>query len=286
MRASPLALLLTAAVLFPPPAAAQTATAPTNTAPTATGETGLFTVIGPDALARRAWSFGLYYNNRDRVIDLDDEAFGEMSDPEIDWNRLSAAFGYGLTGQWELSVAFPFDEYSFRQDEGVFDERFDASGPNNLRVGVKYRVWEHAASATRLGVDGSVELPTGDRDEVAREGVGFGVLLTGQTRSLVYNVGYRDPGNEENVNSPQQLIAAGGYAWRVASRLDWLTEIVATFMAGGDPTPTPIQNAFDITTGARIWFQSERPWSVNAALRLNIDGLSGLGGIVGVTFGR
>src|SRR5688572_9881503 len=82
-----------------------------QTAPTATGETGLFSLLAAETLPRRSWSFGLYYNNRDRLIGLDDSAFADLSDPEIDWARMSAAFGYGITDRWELSAALPFDDY-------------------------------------------------------------------------------------------------------------------------------------------------------------------------------
>ena len=38
-----------------------------------TGETGLFSLLTGDTLPRGGWSFGLYYNNWDRLVDLPGE---------------------------------------------------------------------------------------------------------------------------------------------------------------------------------------------------------------------
>ena len=40
-------------------------------APTATGETGLFTLLSGETLPQGQWSFGLYYNNWDRLLEFD-----------------------------------------------------------------------------------------------------------------------------------------------------------------------------------------------------------------------
>jgi len=37
-------------------------------APTATGETGLFTILNGQTVPKGDWSFGLYYNNWDRLV--------------------------------------------------------------------------------------------------------------------------------------------------------------------------------------------------------------------------
>ncbi len=69
-------------------------------APTATGETGLFTLMSGDTLPRGGWSFGLYYNNWDRLFEFDNP-IGDDGEVSVDWNRLSASLGYGLTDRWE-----------------------------------------------------------------------------------------------------------------------------------------------------------------------------------------
>jgi hypothetical protein len=58
--------------------------------PSCTGETGLFTLLSGDTVPQGGWSFSLYYNDWDRLVedDIDVES--------TDWLRLSAALGYGL----------------------------------------------------------------------------------------------------------------------------------------------------------------------------------------------
>src|SRR6188474_1511962 len=77
--------------------------------PTVTGETGLFTLLSGDTLPRGGWSFGLYYNNWDRLLDLNILE----EDKSVDWNRLSASFGYGISDRWEVSVMVPYEDYKF-----------------------------------------------------------------------------------------------------------------------------------------------------------------------------
>jgi hypothetical protein len=254
-------------------------------ASTATGETGLFTVLAADTLQRRSWSFGLYYNNRDRVIGLDDGDFPDLSDPEIDWGRMSAAFGYGITDRWELSAAFPFDDYGYSHHEGVFGPALNTAGPNNVRVAAKYRLWDRPDARTHLAVDVFGELPTGD-DEVASDRAGFGALVAGQTAGFLYNVGMRHPGNDEHFEHPRQILFSGGYSREIVDRFDWISEVTGTILTGGDESPTSIRHSLDVTTGGRLWFQAERRWSVNFGARLNVLGLSGLGGLIGVTLGN
>src|SRR5512147_115994 len=74
-----------------------------------TGETGLFTLLTGDTLPRGGWSFGLYYNNWDRLFDL---AVPE-DQKSVDWNRLSASFGYGVTDRWEFSVMVPYEDFKY-----------------------------------------------------------------------------------------------------------------------------------------------------------------------------
>ena len=50
--------------------------------PTVTGETGLFTLLSGETLPQGGWSFGLYYNNWDRLIDFDDVSSATNYEPE------------------------------------------------------------------------------------------------------------------------------------------------------------------------------------------------------------
>ena len=84
MRIRSLALIVPVVLVAPALAAAQ---------PSATGETGLFTVPSTGTLARRAWSFGLYYNNRDRVVDLDDAPHKLVAEDDRRGQRQAAVHG-------------------------------------------------------------------------------------------------------------------------------------------------------------------------------------------------
>jgi hypothetical protein len=52
-------------------------------APTACGETGLFTLLSGDTLPTGGWSFGLYYNDWDRLIDFSDPAVERLDRAEL-----------------------------------------------------------------------------------------------------------------------------------------------------------------------------------------------------------
>ena len=79
--------------------------------PTATGETGLFTLIDGWTLPRGGWSFGIYYNNWDRLVaPIPGGAEDPFSDDwDYDWHRLSASVGYGITDNFELSLMLPWE---------------------------------------------------------------------------------------------------------------------------------------------------------------------------------
>ena len=79
-----------------------------------TGETGLFTLLTGDTLPRGGWSFGLYYNNWDHIVDLPG-AFRRNTDKDLafDQHQVSVSLGYGLTDRWEFSVMAPWEKYRF-----------------------------------------------------------------------------------------------------------------------------------------------------------------------------
>ncbi|HEX9671716.1 MAG TPA: hypothetical protein VGC93_19765, partial [Thermoanaerobaculia bacterium] len=138
-------------------------------APTATGETGLFTLLSGETIPQGRWSFSLYFNNWDRLIELEGPQEQELGDLNLDWSRLSLSLGYGITDRWELSVMVPYDNLEFDNDDiiGLSTDTLDADGMGNARVGTKFRLFgnpgEFGTSKAALGL--FVELPTGD-DEV------------------------------------------------------------------------------------------------------------------------
>ncbi|HYO16585.1 MAG TPA: hypothetical protein VE685_25585, partial [Thermoanaerobaculia bacterium] len=258
-------------------------------APTATGETGLFTILTGDTLPRGGWSFGLYYNNWDRVLDLDGL---DVEEESVDWNRLSASVGYGITDRWELSLAVPYDDYDF--DFRGFDA--DASGLGNAILGTKFRLLGNAGDPTTLALNLFAELPTGD-DDVASDDAGFGAGLGWRVNKWAFDVKYRDPGDPFG----EELKGGIGYVGQVSERFDWITELVGTFYSGDDDFNfddddddntgfAPFDDSYDLTTGGRLWLGADGNWAFNFALRTNLASLGDIdehcpiGGLLGLTY--
>jgi OmpA-OmpF porin, OOP family len=258
-------------------------------APTVTGETGLFTIMTGDTLPRGGWSFGLYYNNWDRVLDLD---FLDVEEESVDWNRLSASLGYGITDRWELSLAVPYDDYDF--DFRGFDA--DVSGLGNAILGTKFRLLGNAGDPTTLALNLFAELPTGD-DDVASDDAGFGAGLGWRVNKWAFDVKYRDPGDPFG----EELKGGIGYVGQVSERFDWITELVGTFYSGDDDFNfddddddntgfAPFDDSYDLTTGGRLWLGADGNWAFNFALRTNLASLGDIdehcpiGGLLGLTY--
>jgi outer membrane protein OmpA-like peptidoglycan-associated protein len=252
-------------------------------APTATGETGLFTLLSGDTLPQGGWSFGLYYNNWDRLIDIGGVLDRRSDELSFDWNRLSASVGYGLTDRFELSVMAPYEDFDF--DEGDlpgFD--IDDSGLGNLRLGGKYRLYGEPGEDSSFALNAFVEAPTGD-DDIASDEVGLGVGANWRVRNWVFNLGYRDPGDDDESLPGKEFTGGIGYAARVSDRFDWITEVVGHSYDSDD-----LEDAYDLTTGGRLWLGETRNWAFNFALRTDLAQLDSidehcpLGGLVGLTY--
>ncbi|HEV7667875.1 MAG TPA: OmpA family protein [Thermoanaerobaculia bacterium] len=254
-------------------------------APTATGETGLFTLFTGDTLPQGGWSFGLYYNNWDRLIDIRDFAPRRSDDLSFDWNRLSASVGYGLTDRFELSVMAPYDDFDF--DEGDLPGLdIDDSGLGNLRLGGKYRLYGEPGDDSSFALNAYVEAPTGD-DDIASDEVGVGVGADWRVRNWVINVGYHDPRDDDESLPGKEFTAGIGYAGRVSDRFDWITEVVGHSYSSDD---FGLEDAYDLTSGGRLWLGENKNWAFNFALRTDLAQLDSidehcpLGGLVGLTF--
>ncbi|HSF43252.1 MAG TPA: OmpA family protein [Thermoanaerobaculia bacterium] len=244
-------------------------------APTVTGETGLFTLLSGDTLPRGNWSFGLYYNNWDRVLDLDGI---DVEEESVDWNRLSASLGYGITDRWEVSLAVPYEDYNF----DLRGADLDASGLGNARLGTKFRLLGGAGDPSTLALNLFVELPTGD-DDIASDDPGFGAGLGWRVNKWVIDVGYRTPGDD----FADELHGGLGYVGQVSENLDWITEVAGTFYSGDDRIG--FEDAYDLTTGGRLWL-GDGNWAFNFALRTDlaqlgdIDEHCPIGGLLGLTY--
>lgn len=246
-----------------------------------TGETGYFTLLSGDTLPQGGWSFGLYYNNWDRLLDLGVDI--DEDDASVDWNRLSASFGYGLTDRWEVSLMVPYEDYKF--DLPGAD---DASGIGNARVGTKFRLTGEPGSASSLALNLFVEVPTGD-DDVASEDAGFGAGLNWRASNWVINAGYESLGDfgDDGAEFSRDAFTAGlGYVGSINENFDWITEAHGRFQTGDDPF---FEDSVDLTTGGRVWL-GEGNWAFNFALRTDllqfdsIDEHCPIGGLVGLTY--
>jgi len=247
-------------------------------APTATGETGLFTLISGDTLPQGQWSFGLYYNNWDRVFEFDDRA-------DADWSRVSASFGYGVTDSFEISVMLPWESYDF-DFPGQPDSNEDGLG--NVRVNGKYSFYQDTDRS--FAINFFLEAPTGDEEVLAGD-PGGGVGLGWRSGNWVFDLGYRVPGAERPSGVPDlsdELHAGLGYAGAVSDRLDWITELDATLPVDSDDAI--FEESVDLTTGGRYWFGADGNWAFNFGLRTDLLQLSDtdehcpIGGLLGLTF--
>ncbi|HEY2739881.1 MAG TPA: hypothetical protein VGK45_15845, partial [Thermoanaerobaculia bacterium] len=260
-------------------------------APSVTGETGLFTLLSGDTLPRGGWDFGLYFNNWDPVIKLD-PGQGRHKEESLDWSRLSASFGYGITDRWEVSVMVPYEDYNY--DEGdllATDHSFDDKDFGNVRVGTKWRLAGGPGDHSRLALNAFAELPTG-KDTVASKDTGFGAGLDWSVGNWVLNAGYADYGKYNTFSRKQQGTVGIGYAAPVSERFDWITEVDGIFYSGGRQFDTrgEYKDRYDFTIGGRLWFGSDQDWAFNFGLRTDlaqlntIDEHCPLGGLAGFTY--
>ena len=277
-------------------------------APTVTGETGLFSLLTGRTLPRGSSSFGIYYNNWDRVLD-------NAGETDVDWNRLSASFGYGITDNLEVILMVPYEDLDFDLDRQFLDDEFgdsdffddSRSGLGNARLGINWGVTNEIDRA--FSINAWAELPTGDEDVLGGD-TGFGVGANYGTGNWVFNLAYRAPGDVDaddffdlgdisvppgfptptigDVGISDELIVGAGYAGQVSDRLDWITELVGTF-------PTDSDDAFyeesvDLTTGGRWWFGGDSDWALSFGLRTDLlqledtDEHCPIGGLLGLTF--
>jgi outer membrane protein OmpA-like peptidoglycan-associated protein len=291
------------------PVAAMAEEAEQANAASVTGETGLFSLLTGDTLPKGGWSFGIYYNNWDRVIDLDRQySLNSQGQLSVDWNRIDASLGYGLTDRWEVSVMVPYENVKY--DNNDIRVRVDSGGGlslGNVRLGTKIRLFGAEGDKSTLALNGFVSFATGD-DTVASGDTGYGVGLDWRISRWVINAGYQDLGKESlpirgglancepfpfcqtlvGVDYDQKAFTAGiGYVVPVSNRFDWITEVNAAFYTGNHSF---FQDWYDFTTGGRLWLGSDEHWALNFALRTDLNQLNTidehcpLGGLVGFTY--
>lgn len=265
--------------------------------PTATGETGYFTLFSGETLPQGQWSFGLVYNNWDRVVaPLEGLILPLVPTGEnlgYDVHQLGASLAYGITDNFELALSLPFRKIDgddngnagFVNGRAFFDE-VDGSGAGNARLGAK---WNLSSTATsHFALNAFVELPTGDDEEAVVTGdTGFGAGLAYDVKNWVFNLGYRDPGDADNFDVAEEILAGVGYGAKVSDRLAWITELGVTGYIGGDTKP---DTDIDLTSGGRLWLDPDQKWAFDFGLRTNLallddtDEFCPIGGLIGISY--
>lgn len=266
-------------------------------APTVTGETGLFTIFTGQTLPAKKWSFGIYYNNWDRLVAPSEflEGFGFDDEWDYDHNRLSASVGYGITDRFEVSLMAPFEDFEASGDNQggalnghTFVEDIDASGFGNVRLAAKVRLMGEHDGANVLAFNAFVEAPTGDDEEgVVTGATGFGAGIAYTHKIFSLNVGAHIPGNADEQDVSGEALIGFGVAVPVGDNFDWISEVQGTFYLDSDYAP---DDNIDLTTGGRVWFGDDSNWAFNFGLRTDLaqlgdsDKFCPLGGLVGLTY--
>jgi outer membrane protein OmpA-like peptidoglycan-associated protein len=262
-------------------------------APTATGETGYFTLLTGDTIPEHGLSFGLYYNNWDRIYK--GGSFlppGISKKPAFDWDHFDASVGFGITDRWEASVAVPYDDYHGFDTRRTGGIDFRAKGQGPVRVGTKLRLFGDRGGDSTFAINGFVDLGGTANNEIKNavsDKTGWGGGLDWRVRNWVFNLGYYDNGGDfGTIIGPKATTAGIGYAGRIGSRLDWITEINGNFYNGG--RALELKDSYDFTTGGRLWMGESQNWAFNFALRTDLNQLSStgdhcpLGGLIGLTY--
>jgi outer membrane protein OmpA-like peptidoglycan-associated protein len=257
-----------------------------GSATSTTGETGLFTLFTAETLPQGDWSFGLYYNNWDRVFEFDDNF-------DLDWHQVNASLGWGITDRFELAVSLPYLNLDpdFDGALGGFGDDDSESGIGNVRVGGKWRL-----SGVRpdggTAIHAFVEAPTGDEEVLAGD-TGFGAGFVWSNTNWAFNATFRAPGDidlggGQELAVSEEVIVGLGHVTSISDNLDWITELVGTVPVDSDEAI--FQESVDLATGGRLWFGETGNWAFNFGLRTDLlqlgdtDRYCPIGGLLGLTY--
>ena len=286
-------------------------------APTASGQTGLFNVITADTLRRGDWSFGVYYQDWD--LEAAKAPFNIPSarahkNMGYDLYSLSGSVGYGVTDNWEVSAALPFDRITGHGGDRngfingyYYQGKFSDSGIGPIHLATKFGFGPSTAS--RLALSLFADLPTGDKNSgISAGSTNFGAGLHYTAGQFTAGGSYTIVGDRSAKNSnfpflapdsaklPNELELEAGFNhpigfWRTTN---WITEFSTIAYTGGDVKPP---SPFFLVTGLRHWI-GDTGWSINGGIRWNAAKFSrdhkecrvtelddcGLSGLVGITF--
>jgi outer membrane protein OmpA-like peptidoglycan-associated protein len=311
-----LLLTLTCCLLVVPIVSAQVITYDDQfnlVAPSTTGETGLFTGLTGDTLRQGDWSFSIYWNNYDYLVAPPTDAmripsrrsFREM---DVEENRLTVGFGYGLTDRWEFAISLPY--VMLDQNAGdlsgfvngfPYQGAFDENGIGNLHIGTKFALIDPNASDSRLALSLFVDAPTGDDDGgIATGDPDFGAGLHWSKRMFSFGGTYAIRGDRDGDEDLEDAGLSDGFDMPNEVRLDaglnvplrfwattnWISEINGILYQGGD---RQYDDAIYLVTGLRHWFGTSG-WGLSAGVRANVamwdseNNSCPIGGLVGLHF--
>ena len=290
--------------------------------PTISGETGLFTGIVGETLRQGDWSFGIYWNDYDYLLAPAEEVRPPNrrpnTDMDVDDNRLSLSFGYGLTDRWELVASIPYVQIENNAGDlaGFFDGqlhigKFDESGLGKLHVGTKFGLLDPATTDSRLALSLFVDLGTVADEDLFSDSMDYGLGLHWNSGIWSFGARYKLVGERDSnlcapgipltdpdaiafcslateVDLPNEILVDLGLNvpvgfWPITN---WITEVNGIFYNGGDLEP---DNPIYLVTGLRHWF-GESGWAFNAAVRANIpmwtsdNNSCPIGGLLGLTY--
>lgn len=270
-------------------------------APNIDGTVGGFNLGSADTPPKGTWTFGLYYNNFDRIVQEVSCLMPPLtSDWSYDRNTVDASVGYAPLDNVEISLMLPYESLDGEEQNRIGDingrefiEEIDVDGLGNPRLGLKWRLWEQGRNG--LAVNAFVEPALGDDDEgVAADDTGFGIGLFANAGNFLINLGYRDRGDGatgggvgpsmEGTDLAEEITGGVGYIYPATDKLDWITELNG--VAFQDDFPQPPDH-LDLTSGVRVRLGESGQWAFNAAARFNVadyGDTDGIGGLVGLTF--
>lgn len=220
---------------------------------------------------------------------------------DVDRGELRLFLSYGLTDDWEITVAQPFillnqnigDVAGYVEGYPRVGE-FVESGTGRLTLGTKLRLLErHTLS---LAVSARVELPTGE------SGLGITSGATDLTigthldyRRLTWSTSYRARGDRSAADDPtgrgfdlaDELRIDAAYSWESARvvGVEWIAEVNGAVLIGGERTP---DGPLYLSGGGRYRFAQsclvlDLALNYNVAMALTDNPSHPLGGLINLS---
>ena len=246
--------------------------------PTVTGETGLFTLPNAQMLPAGQFSFSLGYNHQALTAAPSLVTATGPDDPLLYWTgRLGMTLAYGLTSQWEASLAF--GQRYYRAEDKLWSgsingfERVGAIRHNEtdkVRLGTKLLL-NPRTDEVKLVLMGGMWIPTQSKYDAAalsthRTDFDFG--FTANYRILTVGASLLVPGGrgEVFILPSQATYAVGVNVPVVPGIFSGIGELNRVMYSGGDAKP---EDYTELTLGGRLAL-GKSGFSTSLAARANL----------------